>query len=80
MVQIVVKDTAMAVEEIAWKYRLEALGGDEEKAAKLSGFVEAVYLENPGLAALGPLVPVGTTIIMPDLNTVTTLPLNRLWG
>ena len=49
-------------------------------AARLSGFVEAVYLKNPGLAAFGPLIPIGTTIIIPDQNTVTTPPVNRLWG
>lgn len=80
MVDIVVKDVAMPVEEIAWKYRLEALGGDKEKAAQLSGFVEQIYVLNPGLAALGPEIPVGTTITMPALDSATGPTPNRLWG
>lgn len=75
-----VKYVEMAVEEIAWKYRIEALGGDLEKAAKLSGFVEQVYELNPGLAALGPLIPIGTEINMPPLSASREPQLNRLWG
>ena len=80
MVSIVVKDTAMAVEEIAWKYRLEALGGNKAKAARLEGFVEQIYILNPGLAAIGPLIPVGTTIVMPPTDSTTRPAPNRLWG
>lgn len=80
MVQIRVKDVEMAVEEIAWKYRIEALGGDMAEAAKLSGFVEQVYALNPGLAALGDEVPVGTLIDMPPLDAATPALPNRLWG
>ena len=75
-----VKDDEMALEEIAWKYRIEAFGGDMEKASKLSGFVEQVYELNPGLAALGPLIPIGTELKMPPLTASKQPVLNRLWG
>ncbi|WP_056033353.1 tail protein X [Loktanella sp. 3ANDIMAR09] len=32
-----------------------------------SGFVEAVLNANPGLAGLGPILPVGTPVRLPDL-------------
>lgn len=32
-----------------------------------SGYVEAVLETNPGLAALGPVLPVMTKILLPDL-------------
>lgn len=28
--------------------------------------VEAVYAANPGLAALGPVLPIGTAVVIPD--------------
>lgn len=77
---IEVTGTAMAVEEIAWKYRLEALGGDRRRAAELSGYVERIYEANPGLAEKGPLISVGTTITMPAIDTNPTRPSNALWG
>lgn len=33
-----------------------------------SGFVEAVLAANPGLAALGPVLPVGTQVFLPVLD------------
>ena len=42
--------------------------------------VEAVIDANPGLAALGPVLPLGTKIIMPDIpSTSTAKPLTSLW-
>lgn len=32
-----------------------------------SGFVEKVLDVNPGLAALGPVLPLGTKVLLPDL-------------
>ena len=29
---------------------------------EIRGFVEATYAQNPGLAALGPVLPLGTTV------------------
>lgn len=34
--------------------------------------VEAVYAANPGLAALGPRLPAGTSVIIPDTATAAT--------
>lgn len=81
MAQIVVKEVEMPVEEIAWKYLLEVLGNDKAKAnSQLSGFAEQIYTLNRGLAAKGPLIPVGTIITMPPLNTNRRAKPNRLWG
>lgn len=33
--------------------------------APMPGLVEAIYSMNPGLAALGPVLPVGTAVRMP---------------
>ena len=42
--------------------------------------VEAVLEANPGLAALGVVLPLGTTIIMPAMPSTTTQPrLVSLW-
>lgn len=32
-----------------------------------SGYVETVLDVNPGLAALGPILPIGTKVVLPDL-------------
>lgn len=32
-----------------------------------SGYVEKVLDANPGLAALGPILPIGTRVTLPDL-------------
>lgn len=41
--------------------------------------VEAVLAENPGLAALGALLPAGTEIRMPDIEPATDAQGLRLW-
>jgi phage tail protein X len=42
--------------------------------------VEAVIDANPGLAALGPVLPLGTKITMPVIpSTSTAKPLTSLW-
>lgn len=33
--------------------------------------VEAVYRANPGLAARGPVLPIGTVVVLPALTTAT---------
>lgn len=45
-----------------------------------SGAVEAVLVANPGLAALGPVLPVNTEIVLPDLpNPAAEAQTIRLW-
>ncbi len=41
--------------------------------------VEAVLAENPGLAALGALLPAGTEIRMPDIEPTADAQGLRLW-
>lgn len=45
-----------------------------------SGYVEAVLLANPGLAALGAVLPMGTTVVLPDIeDTISETPVVTLW-
>lgn len=45
-----------------------------------SGFAEAVYDANRGLAALGAILPAGVVIMLPEIVTaVQTDPVIRLW-
>ena len=45
-----------------------------------SGFAEAVYDTNPGLAAYGPILPAGVVIVLPDVTvTVEADTPVRLW-
>ena len=41
--------------------------------------VEAVLEANPGLAALGPILPQGMQVVMPDMPKPTVKPLIQLW-
>ncbi|NMM75566.1 phage tail protein [Rhodococcus sp. SRB_17] len=41
--------------------------------------VEAMLDINPGLAALGPVLPAGTLVTLPDLPTTPTRPTVQLW-
>lgn len=44
-----------------------------------SELVEAVLEANPGLAAIGPVLPIGTFVRLPDLVKPATLPEITLW-
>ncbi len=44
-----------------------------------SGFVETVLEANPGLAGIGPILPIGTPIFLPDLTKPAELTLITLW-
>ena len=45
-----------------------------------SGYAEAVYETNRGLAAHGPFLPVGLSILLPDMaRPVAASPVVRLW-
>ena len=47
---------------------------------RTSVVVETVLAVNPGLAALGPLLPLGTEILMPDMPSVSAeRRLTSLW-
>ena len=36
-----------------------------------SGYVEAVYDANRGLAAYGPILPAGVVIVLPEVDAIT---------
>ncbi|WP_018606788.1 tail protein X [Uliginosibacterium gangwonense] len=50
-----------------------------------AGYVEQILVDNPGIAALGPFLPHGTQVVMPDpatsttANTKTTAATVNLW-
>jgi phage tail protein X len=46
-----------------------------------AGVVETVYEMNRGLAALGPVLPMGTPVVLPDVQDVGTRVLStiQLW-
>lgn len=44
-----------------------------------SDYVEAVLEANPGLAKLGPVLPFGTAIVLPEIETVSEQPVVTLW-
>lgn len=47
---------------------------------RTSGVVEAVLAVNPGLAGFGPVLPLGTHILMPDMPSVSAeRRLTSLW-
>lgn len=44
-----------------------------------SGYVEAVLAANPGLAAKGPVLPMGTSVVLPDIEVSTETRVIKLW-
>ncbi len=53
----------------------------QQHLGRTGGVVEQVYDLNPGLAALGPTLHMGTVVILPDVELITapvSEPL-RLW-
>lgn len=45
-----------------------------------SGYVEKVLEANPGLAALGPVLPIGTKLVLPDIpRTAPERQIVSLW-
>lgn len=45
-----------------------------------SGYVEKVLDANPGLAALGPILPTGTVVTLPDVRAAEpAVPVVTLW-
>jgi len=46
---------------------------------RTGGVVEAVLTANPGLAELGEVLPHGTTVILPDVDTASNSETVQLW-
>lgn len=65
----VAKDGDM-VDEICWRFYA---------AGQQPLSVERVYSENQGLAELGPVLPAGTQVTLPDLPEPESTPLIRIW-
>lgn len=70
----------MSIDLVCFHQALTALG-DRRAAGRLQGYVEATLQANPGLAAMGLLLPLGTLVRLPEfviqtpINTAST----RLW-
>ncbi len=56
------------VDALCWRYY-----------GRTAGAVEAVLTANPGLAAMGPVLPMGTRVAMPDAPAATRAPSIDLW-
>lgn len=56
------------VDQLCWRH----LG-------RTAAVVEALLDINPGLAALGPILPTGTLVTLPDIPITTTRPTVQLW-
>lgn len=46
---------------------------------RTAGVTEAVYAINPGLAALGPVLPIGIPVDLPETVARAQTPLLQLW-
>lgn len=44
-----------------------------------SGYVEAVFEANPGLAAKSDPLPIGTIILLPEITNIQTVNVVALW-
>ncbi|HGN1382113.1 tail protein X [Proteus vulgaris] len=56
------------VDDICWRY-----------FGQSSGMIEQVLEANPGLVELGAILPIGTTIELPDIQQHSTTPILQLW-
>lgn len=58
-----------ALDEIVWRhYR-----------AEIRGAFETVLEANPGIAAMGPILPLGTRVVLPVIDTPKEAESLRLW-
>lgn len=56
-----------------------AVLGDARQAGRLTAYVTATLKANPGLAALGPILPLGTVIALPEFVIERPRAAVRLW-
>jgi len=75
-VTVAVEDAT--VEGICFEYA-QAVLKDVRRAGRLAGYVEATLDTNPGLAALGPILPLGTVVDLPEFVVSDKRTVVRLW-
>lgn len=70
----------MMVDLVCFDHALAVLR-DRRAAGQLRGYVEATLDANPGLAALGVILPRGTVIHLPEfvVEDEQARPMRRLW-
>ncbi len=56
------------VDELCWRHY-----------GRTAGLSEVVLLANPGLAEIGPFIPHGTPVDMPDIAPTPTQQIIQLW-
>lgn len=76
LVTVTVEDAT--VDLVCFDYAQSVLR-DRRKAGTLRGYVEATLAANPGLAALGAVLPLGTKIALPDFIISNEGTRERLW-
>lgn len=65
--------------------QVRAIQGDtvdllcQRHLGQTAAVTEQVLTANPGLAALGPILPNGTLVTLPDVAPEKTTPLVQLW-
>ena len=65
--------------------RVRAIQGDTVDAicqrvyGRTAGVTEAVLLANSGIADLGPILPHGTELVMPDISPQPAVHMVQLW-
>ncbi|MFT0733911.1 tail protein X [Ralstonia wenshanensis] len=65
--------------------RVRAIQGDTVDAichrvyGRTAGVTEAVLAANPGIADLGPVLPHGTELVMPDIPPQPAMQMVQLW-
>lgn len=69
----------MTVDLVCFQYAQRWLN-DRKQAGKLTGYLEATYDANPGLAALDLVLPLGTVVAMPEFVISNEIETVRLWS
>lgn len=76
-IRVTVEDATLDL--VCFKHLMTSLV-DRRQAGTVSGYVEAVLIANPGLAAAGVILPFGLEIVLPEfVVTATGAATKRLW-
>ncbi|MBB4302367.1 phage tail protein X [Rhodobium orientis] len=75
-VRVTVEDAT--VDQICFEFAWIVLG-DRVKAGRLRKYVDATFDANPGLAAIGEVLPLGKTFVLPEFTVEADAETVRLW-
>lgn len=68
----------VSVDQLCFEHALSVLR-DRRAAGRLAGYVEATLAANPGLAAHGAALLLGTTVQLPEFEVAAGRAVERLW-